>query len=410
MSVFLFVLLDMVNINLAIQDFITKYFELYGGRDVKIKSFFLENFSGLDGITPNIYNYNSWLKAINEDFNQIPIPFDIKIQNIAINHLENALYTVTVVSTWDFSIGLEFSEIGDVRSFFILKATDSTFKINHLSNSISLSSLKEGELFPVTHFKKKREQIENEIKSKTEQLNIFNEQLVLNLNKLEKANDDLEQFTKVAAHDLKSPLISTKILINKIINKYENSIDNKDLDLLKFCVKNLKSLTDLITNTLQLYTKGAPSLPEKHIDTNLVAQNIKQELELETNKELCITYYNLPKLKINKSSFTQLLTNILRNSISNTKKGIIPKINISCKQNRDKSYTFCVADNGIGIADSDKELVFQIYFKSDRNKKQGHGIGLAVCKKIVELYNGSIWIKDNEEHGTSVYFTLKESC
>ena len=130
--------------------FIQSYFKHYSARNPIIKNFFNENFCGLDGVSNTIYDKDHWLHAIDYDFKQISEPFNIRITDYNSQGLSNDLTLITTVSFWDIQLFKDFPEFDKIRSVFILSKNNSTFKIRHLSNSISLLSLDRDEVYPIT--------------------------------------------------------------------------------------------------------------------------------------------------------------------------------------------------------------------------------------------------------------------
>ena len=392
-----------------IEKFISKYFYLYGNRNVEVKTFISKTFVGLDGMSTTIYDYNSWLKTIDADFQQISNPFTIDVKNIIIKPLSKKRYTVTVITRWNVPQVELMTEIKAVRSFFILKKIKKSFVIEHLSNSMSLN-YNERELFPEEFLLKKRKEINQEIEVKTQKLTDLNKHLQANFDGLKLMNKNLKLFTRAAAHDLKSPIVSFKAIIDKLIYKYNNVIDEKDLSLLKKCNNKINNLTQMVGGLLQFYSLENKNikLHTETINVNEIIKSVKEGLEIETNKKIKINYENLPSININKALFFDLITNLIKNAFKYSKPNEELIINISAKNKQNNTYQFCFEDNGIGIEDENKELVFNLFTRINKSKISGNGFGLPICEKIVSFYNGKIWVENNKYNGASVLFTIKE--
>lgn len=392
-----------------IEKFISKYFYLYGNRNVEVKTFISKTFVGLDGMSTTIYDYNSWLKTIDADFQQISNPFTIDVKNIIIKPLSKKRYTVTVITRWNVPQVELMTEIKAVRSFFILKKFKKSFVIEHLSNSMSLN-YNERELFPEEFLLKKRKEINQEIEVKTQKLTDLNKHLQANFDGLKLMNKNLKLFTRAAAHDLKSPIVSFKAIIDKLIYKYNNVIDEKDLSLLKKCNNKINNLTQMVGGLLQFYSLENKNikLHTETINVNEIIKSVKEGLEIETNKKIKINYENLPSININKALFFDLITNLIKNAFKYSKPNEELIINISAKNKQNNTYQFCFEDNGIGIEDENKELVFNLFTRINKSKISGNGFGLPICEKIVSFYNGKIWVENNKYNGASVLFTIKE--
>lgn len=392
-----------------IEKFISKYFYLYGNRNVEVKTFISKTFVGLDGMSTTIYDYNSWLKTIDADFQQISNPFTIDVKNIIIKPLSKKRYTVTVITRWNVPQVELMTEIKAVRSFFILKKIKKSFVIEHLSNSMSLN-YNERELFPEEFLLKKRKEINQEIEVKTQKLTDLNKHLQANFDGLKLMNKNLKLFTRAAAHDLRSPIVSFKAIIDKLIYKYNNVIDEKDLSLLKKCNNKINNLTQMVGGLLQFYSLENKNikLHTETINVNEIIKSVKEGLEIETNKKIKINYENLPSININKALFFDLITNLIKNAFKYSKPNEELIINISAKNKQNNTYQFCFEDNGIGIEDENKELVFNLFTRINKSKVSGNGFGLPICEKIVSFYNGKIWVENNKYNGASVLFTIKE--
>ncbi|MDN3664715.1 ATP-binding protein [Algibacter miyuki] len=400
----------MTTLQTSAEQFVIHYLKLYSKRNLAIKEVWAEHFSGLDGISTTLYNYKSWLLAIDKDFKQVPEPFNIKIQDMESAKIAPNIYRVTTVAHWDIPLLHGVFDYGDIRSLFIIEKHNESFKISHLSHSISLIFPKPNEVFPFDPYQREKLKIENKIKSRSQQLEALNKQLSSNLEKLETSNKDLSLFTQVAAHDLKSPLISTITLNRKITDKYENILESKDKKLLELCNRKLENLTQIIDNTLNFHTNSKSLEVNKAEDFNLgeLISNIAEELDLETTKKLTVTHTNLPVIRANKDLFFQIFANIIRNSVRYSKQDSDAYVDVSAKKIDNNGYQFCISDNGIGIPEDSRKSVFDLYFKSLNTNPSGTGIGLAICKKIVSFYNGKIWATSNAKNGTSIYFTFFE--
>jgi light-regulated signal transduction histidine kinase (bacteriophytochrome) len=138
--------------------------------------------------------------------------------------------------------------------------------------------------------------------------------------------------------------------------------------------------------------------------SNLVAD---LEVVIKSN-DAKIQVEKLPVINADASDMKQLFQNLVSNAIKYRKKDSPPVVNISC-ENENGNWKFAVKDNGIGIDEKFSERIFVIFQRlHNRSQYEGTGIGLALCKKIVEIYGGKIWIKSQPGTGTIFYFTLKE--
>ncbi|MGB3605698.1 MAG: nuclear transport factor 2 family protein [Psychroserpens sp.] len=128
--------------------FIEQYFQAYANREICIKDHYADDFIGLDGISTKIYDKNTWITALNNDFEEVKEPFKIKIITIELRpHLEDSLIAV-VISLWCIPIFENSPEFDKMRSVLVLKPNGKSFKISHLSNSVSLLPLNSNDVYP----------------------------------------------------------------------------------------------------------------------------------------------------------------------------------------------------------------------------------------------------------------------
>ena len=158
---------------------------------------------------------------------------------------------------------------------------------------------------------------------------------------------------------------------------------------------------------LLFYSRLGKARKLEHVDCNELVKNVIDDLGLmiaESKAEIKVG--KLPTLNAYPVELTQLFQNLIINAIKFRKADMPLEINISAKKKYDK-WTFAVTDNGIGIEDKNREKIFVIFQRlHDRHEYNGTGIGLAYCKKIAELHNGSIWVESTYGKGSTFYFTI----
>ena len=229
------------------------------------------------------------------------------------------------------------------------------------------------------------------------------------LKKLEVRNEELERFAYVAAHDLKSPLLSISGLTQLFSHKYQSVIDEQGLEILGHIENSSNKLKTLIDGLLE-YSKSENILQQQksEIDIKMLQSDFKSLFCNE--KELSINVISsLNTIHTNKAALNQILINLISNAIKyNDKKFIEVEIGIS---STDNFYEIYVQDNGPGIPLEFQEKVFQIFqviSGTDRYGKPGNGIGLATVKKMVENSGGSIQIESELGKGAKFIFTLEK--
>ena len=224
---------------------------------------------------------------------------------------------------------------------------------------------------------------------------------------LEAKNIEMEQFTFIASHDLLQPLQTIRSFIGLLDEEYRDKMDDTAEKYIGFIAGSTGRMIDLVKGLLD-YSRLGRERKLESVDCNTLVKDILDDLTLqvtESNVEINIT--PLPKLNVYALEFKQLMQNLITNAIKFRRPDVAPRINISAKKTQNK-WTFEVSDNGIGISDKNKELIFVLFQRlHDRHEYEGIGIGLANCKKIVELHNGTIWVESTPGKGSSFYFTIE---
>ncbi|MTK64434.1 MAG: PAS domain S-box protein [Methanobacterium sp.] len=255
-----------------------------------------------------------------------------------------------------------------------------------------------------------------ELQATTEELKTSNEDLILAQNslmemvtKLKTSNKELEQFAYVASHDLQEPLRMVASFTQLLERRYKNHLDDDANDYIDFIVEGAQRMKDLIDDLLafsrlntEVY-KFEPILVEVALDD--VSFNLKSSIE---ENDATITYDPLPSINGDPSQIRQLFQNLISNAIK-FHGDTPPKIHVSA-QELDDECIFGVTDNGIGINQNHQEQIFSIFKRLHTRKDyEGTGIGLAICKRIVERHGGKIWVESEEGNGSTFYFTISNN-
>lgn len=222
---------------------------------------------------------------------------------------------------------------------------------------------------------------------------------------LEMSNYELNQFAHVASHDMKEPLrmISNYTqLLSKSLNG-QLSIDQKDY--LYYINDGAKRMMGVIQSLLQL-SKINSTLKREIVDLDDVLNEVKTSLHLDIlEKRVKIDSVKLPQIQADKVHVTQLIQNFISNAIKYNESGG-PVIKIDYEDRGQYNY-FEISDNGIGISPEYRDKVFILFQRlHDRHKYDGTGIGLAICKKIIDSLHGKIWIEDSNLGGSRFCFTI----
>lgn len=224
-----------------------------------------------------------------------------------------------------------------------------------------------------------------------------------------KKNVELEQFSYIASHDMQEPLRTIISLVDLLNEKNINQLDETGQKSLTYIKESTQRMSNLIISLLQ-YSRIGQSDVAQNININLLIDEIKQDLHsniIENN--VLLNYNNLPVILGFKTELKLLFQNLISNAIKFRKKNIAPVIDIHSK-NVNGFWQFSIADNGIGIKSEYLNKIFKIFQKLHTNSVYpGTGIGLAHCKKIIELHNGKIWCESEFKVGTTLVFQINKN-
>jgi DNA-binding response OmpR family regulator len=223
---------------------------------------------------------------------------------------------------------------------------------------------------------------------------------------LEWKNKELEQFAYVASHDLQAPLRAVTSFAQMLASRYNDKLSVEANEFISFITDGAHRMQSLINDLLK-YSRVAPGAKAfKSIDFEAVLTEVLKNLQFEIEEShAVITHDTLPTILGDATPLQQLAHNLIGNAIK-YRGSEAPRIHISAKES-ENSWLFCVSDNGIGIAPEHAETVFGIFKRlHSRAKYPGNGIGLAVCRKAVELHGGRIWVDSEPGKGAKFLFTI----
>ncbi len=244
------------------------------------------------------------------------------------------------------------------------------------------------------------------IREYVDALDHANRDLKKSAQELKRSNAELEQFAYVASHDLQEPLRMVSSFTQLLAKRYKDKIDSDANDFISYAVEGANRMQRLINDLLnysRIQTKGK-TFEETSCSEILgqVRANLQAAIE---KKSALITNDFLPIVNADTIQMMQLFQNLVDNAIKFSGE-LPPRIHISAEK-KDNEWVFSVCDNGIGIEPQFNERIFVIFQRlHDREKYPGTGIGLAVCKRIVERHGGRIWVESDMGKGTTFYFTI----
>ncbi len=232
------------------------------------------------------------------------------------------------------------------------------------------------------------------------------EALAHNLAELARSNSELEQFAYVASHDLQEPLRMVASYTQLLAEQYRGKLDERADKYIGYAVEGALRMQTLVQDLLAFSRSGGNGLDPKSTDCNGVVEEAMQNLHSAIEESgAVVSHEKLPVIAADRSQLLQVLQNLIGNAIKFRGAGP-PAISVSAER-QDGEWQFAVTDNGIGIAPEHQESIFVIFRRlHTRAEYVGNGIGLAICKRIVEHHGGRIWVESRPGQGSSFHFTL----
>ncbi|HZU23900.1 MAG TPA: ATP-binding protein [Bryobacteraceae bacterium] len=240
------------------------------------------------------------------------------------------------------------------------------------------------------------------------ELKMAEEALTAQAGQLARSNADLQQFAYVTSHDLQEPLRTMASFAQMLSRKYTGKLDADADEYLSFIIAGASRMRalidDLLTYSRVLNVETSARTQVRVSDVVHWAIMNLQTLIDETSAD--VIYTELPTVIGDTVQLVQLFQNLIGNAIKYRGREV-PKIRITC-ESRPGEWLFAVQDNGIGIAPQYAEQIFGVFKRLHKQDVPGTGIGLAICKHIVEKHGGRIWVESREQDGATFYFTIAD--
>jgi light-regulated signal transduction histidine kinase (bacteriophytochrome) len=231
-----------------------------------------------------------------------------------------------------------------------------------------------------------------------------NIELQLQSENITKKSKELEQFTYFVSHDLKAPLLNIVALVNMM--RHSQDGDAEAQRNIGFISSSVEQMTTLVSGLLE-YNRIGKNRQLEEIDCTILLNKVIVDFSVkiqEVNANIILS--QLPSITGYATELRQLFQNLLGNALKFQKPNVSPEIKISAKR-QNEGWLFAVEDNGIGIDAKYKDEVFLIFQRlHSKTAYEGSGIGLANCKKIIEMHNGSIWMESSLGKGSTFFFTI----
>jgi signal transduction histidine kinase len=223
---------------------------------------------------------------------------------------------------------------------------------------------------------------------------------------LMRSNDELRQFAYIASHDLQEPLRTVGSYAQLLGKRYRDQIGDEANEFINFMVDGVARMHDLL-NDMLAYSRvtDAERKPFEMVDCNVVLQSALANLEASIkSSEAEVEAAPLPHVYGDGVQIAQVFQNLISNSLK-YRSAEAPKVRVTVERNNDE-WTFRVADNGMGIEPKYQDRIFGIFKRLHGKEIAGTGMGLAICKKIVEHHGGRIWVESEIGKGSQFCFTI----
>ncbi len=223
---------------------------------------------------------------------------------------------------------------------------------------------------------------------------------------LRRSNEQLQQFAYITSHDLQEPLRMVISYLQLLERRYANALDSDAREFIAYAVDGAARMKELIAGLLQYSRLDGDQDTYEQVAVQEILDRALSNLSVAiSDSRAQITHDPLPQLQADSLQLTQLLQNLIGNAIKF--RGKEPPIIHVGAERKGEEWQFSIQDNGIGIAPEYQGRIFAIFQRlHTRTEYAGTGIGLAICKKIVERHNGRIWVESEIDKGTTFYFTL----
>lgn len=221
---------------------------------------------------------------------------------------------------------------------------------------------------------------------------------------LQRSNEELASFAQLVAHDLRAPLRAVSINLDRMLRRLTNRLDTEEEKSVTFIYKGLREMQNLIDDLLKLAQVSAPAESQPVSLEAALERTLSYFQNSIAETGAVITHDPLPVVDGNSAHFTEIFQNLIGNALKYRSERE-PRIRIRARL-QGTEWVISVQDNGIGIEAKYLERIFESLKRLHGGEVPGTGLGLTICKKIVERYGGRIWVESQSGQGSTFFFTL----
>jgi len=255
-----------------------------------------------------------------------------------------------------------------------------------------------------------REKTEHRLREREQKLKEAEKQLEETIEELQRSNKELEQFAYIASHDLQEPLRMVGSFVQLINRRYSDKLDDAGKEYIAFTVDGVNRMSDLIKGLLSFSRVGKQNANFEWCDLNTIVE--KKMLDTKkyiTERNAKVIIDRLPEAVFcDATQIGAIFYNLIVNAVKFNRKDN-PAVFVKFEEENKTHWLFSVRDNGIGIKPEYKETVFGIFKRLNSSDEfKGSGIGLALCKRIIDNHEGEIWFESEEGEGTTFFFTVNK--
>jgi len=225
--------------------------------------------------------------------------------------------------------------------------------------------------------------------------------------KLARSNAELQQFAYIASHDLKEPLRNIGSFASLIRRRYADQMNEECLEFFSYIQNGVARMYQLLNDVLSFSRLDYEDHQTQLVNPKEIIEETIFKLSTQIqDKNAVILVGSMPEIHANPVHLGQLFQNLISNGLKFSN-GKSPEIKVFCRKTPDNQYVFSVQDNGIGIHMKYKDKIFEMFQRLEKqNGQEGTGVGLAICKKIVDQYGGKIWVRSKPQQGATFFFAF----